>query len=106
MASALFDQQVTFLYTADLPATAAFYEDVLQLRLVLDQGVCRIYQVARDAVVGFCRRGALLQDDGRRTQGVILTLVTDDVDGWAQRLTAQGVALEKPPRAGAEDECG
>jgi hypothetical protein len=31
-------QQVTFLYTRDLAATARFYEEMLDLRLALDQG--------------------------------------------------------------------
>ena len=26
-----------------------------------------------------------------------MTLVTDDVDGWHRRLTAQGVTCERPP---------
>ena len=45
------DQQVTFLLTEDLAATAHFYEEVLQLPLVLDQGSCRIYRVSGDAVL-------------------------------------------------------
>ena len=36
------DQQVTFLYTIDLEATAVFYETILELPLILDQGACRI----------------------------------------------------------------
>ena len=44
----LFDQQITFLYTRDLAATARFYEDVLGLPLTVDQGDCRIYRVSAD----------------------------------------------------------
>ena len=54
----LFDQQITFLYTRDLAATARFYEDVLGLPLTVDQGDCRIYRVSRDGYVGFCQRAA------------------------------------------------
>ncbi len=87
-----FDAQVTFCYTDDLVATARFYEDALGLELVLDQGVCRIYRVARDAYLGFCTREATPSPDG-----VILTLVTDDVDRWHERLAGRGVAFEKTP---------
>ena len=97
----LFAQQVTFLFTGDLGATAAFYEGVLHLPLVLDQGVCRIYRVAGDAFVGFCTRATVLADDARAPQAVILTLVTDEVDTWAQRLIEAGVALEKQPQLNA-----
>jgi len=38
------DQQITFLYTRDLATTAQFYEEILGLRLALDQGDCRIYR--------------------------------------------------------------
>ena len=92
-----FDQQVTFLHTADLEATAHFYESVLGLPLALDQGVCRIYRVATDAYVGFCRTTDALTQEDTGPSGVILTLVTDEVDAWYERLRAKGVPLEKPP---------
>ena len=58
-----FNQQVTFLHTVDLDATAHFYESMLGLPLALDQGVCRIYRVAAGAYVGFCRRTEALEKD-------------------------------------------
>jgi catechol 2,3-dioxygenase-like lactoylglutathione lyase family enzyme len=86
------DAQITFCMTADLEATAAFYEQILELPLALDQGTCRIYATAPGAYLGFCqRKGAT------RPGGVILTLVTDDVDGWYARLVARGASFEKPP---------
>jgi catechol 2,3-dioxygenase-like lactoylglutathione lyase family enzyme len=87
------EQQVTFLYTRDLHASAIFYADVLGLTLVLDQGSCRIYAVAHGAFVGICAR----PDAPLQPAGVILTLVTQDVDGWYTHLLAQGVVFEKPP---------
>lgn len=87
-----FDQQITFLYTADLAATASFYQETLGLPLALDQGDCRIYQVSRDGLLGFCQRAA-----ASPPAGVIVTLVCDDVDGWYERLRALGVVFEHPP---------
>ncbi|MCZ7679401.1 MAG: VOC family protein [Sandaracinaceae bacterium] len=43
--------------------------------------------------MGFCQRA----DAPRQPAGIILTLVTDDVDGWYQHLRAQGVTFEAPP---------
>lgn len=86
-----FDAAVTFLYTGDLDAAARFAEDDLGLPLVLDQGACRIYRVARSAYVGWCRR------DDPSTGDVIVTLVTDDVDAMHERLVARGAAIEEPP---------
>ena len=87
------DQQVTFLYTRDLEATARFYEELLGLPLALDQGSCRIYHVAGNAFLGFCQR----EEAPERPQGVILTLVTAEVDRWYESLGEKGVTFEKPP---------
>jgi catechol 2,3-dioxygenase-like lactoylglutathione lyase family enzyme len=87
-----FDAQITFCYTRDLARTAEFYEKTLGLPLVLDQGGCRIYLAAGSAYLGFCGRA-----EAERPSGVILTLVTDDVDGWHARLAERGVVFEKEP---------
>jgi len=85
-----FDAQITFLYVADLARSSAFYGDLLGLELVRDQGVCLIYRVSADAYIGLC--GHRPAEPG----GMIVTLVTDDVDGWAERLRAGGHAVEGP----------
>jgi catechol 2,3-dioxygenase-like lactoylglutathione lyase family enzyme len=86
-------QQVTFLYTRDLTATARFYEEILGLTLALDQGDCRIYCVSRDGYLGFCQRG----EAPEQPVGIILTFATPEVDEWYQYLSDQGVVFEKPP---------
>lgn len=48
--------------------------------------------MARHAYLGFCERGDLARPDG-----IVLTLVTDDVDGWHRRLIAEGLQCKKPP---------
>jgi catechol 2,3-dioxygenase-like lactoylglutathione lyase family enzyme len=88
-----FDALVTFCFTPDLDATDRFYAGVLGLPLTLDQGSCRIYGVAPSAHLGFCSR-----EHTARPDGIILTLVSDEVDAWAARLLAAGLALEKPPQ--------
>jgi catechol 2,3-dioxygenase-like lactoylglutathione lyase family enzyme len=86
-------EQITFLYTRDLATTATFYEAVLRLPLALDQGSCRIYHVTGNAFLGFCQRDKAPSSP----QGMIVTLVTDQVDRWYQELIAHGVQIEKPP---------
>ncbi|MEM7031743.1 MAG: VOC family protein [Chloroflexota bacterium] len=87
------DQQVTFFYTQDLAATTHFYETIMGLSLVLDQGICRIYAVSPDGFVGFCQR-----ESGPQPDGVIFTLVTHEVDAWYTYLLEQEVSFEKPPQ--------
>ena len=87
-----FDSQITFCYTRDLEEVTRFYADLLGLPLVLDQGGCRIFRAAPAAYIGFCGRA-----DVREPGAVILTLVTQDVDGWYERLQEAGVRFEKKP---------
>jgi catechol 2,3-dioxygenase-like lactoylglutathione lyase family enzyme len=87
------DQQITFVYTRDLAASAHFYQEVLGLPLALDQGSCRIYRASRDGYLGICQR----PDAPEQPEGIILTLVTQEVDQWYQILSQKGVPFEKPP---------
>jgi catechol 2,3-dioxygenase-like lactoylglutathione lyase family enzyme len=87
-----FDQTITFLHTSDLNKTAHFYEELLGLELVRDQGVCRIYRTSGDGFIGFCKHL-----EPAAPQGVILTLVCEDVDGWYEKLRQKGVEFSKAP---------
>ena len=84
--------QITFLPTSDLEQSRAFYERVLGLELVTDQGTCHIYRVTNEAFLGVC-----VKDVPHSTDGVIVTLVTDDVDDWCDRVTANGGVVDQGP---------
>lgn len=86
-------QQITFLGASDLGATATFYEKILALPLVLDQGTCRIYRTAGGAYLGFCKHLPV----ARAGRHVIVTLVSQEVDAWYEYLLNKGVEIEKPP---------
>ena len=88
-------QQVTWVYTDDLAGTARFYEETLALQLALDQGPCRIYRTGASSFLGLCRTrpGRFVEP-----RGVVVTLVTPEVDAWHARLAAAGVTIEAPPR--------
>jgi len=86
------DAQITFLPVADLDRSRAFYEDVLGLELVVDQGACHIFRVSEAGFVGTC-----LREDALAAEGVIVTVVADDVDGWCERVVSAGGSLERGP---------
>ncbi len=86
------DAQITFLPSSDLERSRAFYEGVLGLELVTDQGACHIYHVASVAFLGVCVREVVSPCDG-----VIVTLVTSDVDGWCEQIIGAGGRLESGP---------
>ena len=87
-----FDSIITFLPTRDLAQTAQFYEEVLKLELALDQTRCRIYRVAASGFLGFC-----LKDEVTPQDGVMLTLVTEEVDHWQSLMAEHDVPIEKGP---------
>lgn len=99
-----FDQQVTFLYADDAPACWDFYESVMELPLVQNQGRCRIYAIAGGhAYLGLCMsRASRVTDNPRVEGGVVFTFVADDVDGWYHFLKAKGVAIPHAPELSVE----
>jgi len=88
-----FDQVVTFLAVSDVDRSSILYGDVLGLEMVLDQVDCRVFRVCRDGFLGVCQR-----PDAPKPAATIVTLVTDDVDGWHDRLVAAGVTCDRPPQ--------
>ena len=108
-----FDQGVTFLYVSDLEKSTAFLRDTLELPLVLSQrpegetkDFARIFQIASTAFLGIVlsdpksKAGTGARATEENDTGTV-TLVTDDVDGWATKLRKRGVVLEKEPKFNA-----
>lgn len=94
------NQQITFLHAQDLEETRKFYTEVLGLTLARDQGVCLIFEITQSAYLGFCAHIEPIPP-GRK---VILTLVSDDVDGWYTALKESGQNIIDPPTANPKYE--
>ena len=88
-----FSAQITFFFTEDLELSHRFYSTGFGFTMVLDQGSCRIYRSCQGAYVGFCTR-----EGAPSPQGVIFTMVTEEVDKWVERLVEFGAELETEPR--------
>jgi len=93
MSSPGFEQQVIFLSVSDLDASSRFYGETLGLRMARDQRTCRIYHLSGSSYVGICKG-----EPPRWPNGVTLTMVSDDVDGWHKHLQARGVSIRHPPQ--------
>ena len=87
--------QVSWVYSSDLEASTRFYADVLGFDCSLDQGRARLFATSSSAWIGVCEAF-----EGRTVQprGSLISLVTDDVDGWYQRLLSSGLDIEAPRR--------
>lgn len=87
------DGLVAFMHSGDLDATHRFYNELLGLPLYKDQGACRIYEVRPGSYVGFCTHFPEATKDA-----IIITLLTDDVDGVYERLKSEpGIEVGDPP---------
>ncbi len=92
----MFHSQITLLYFRNIEKAYHFYEDVLGLKLKIDQGYGRIYEVSGNAFLGVMdeKRGFLQSGQGK---SVMISLITDDVDQWYQTLEKKGVKLLSKP---------
>ena len=88
---------ITFLYYKDLGGAMAFYEDVLRLDLVIDQGWSKIYGVSPGGYVGLVdeSRGYHRVSDAKP---VMVCMRVDDVDAWHRYLVDVGVEPLGPPK--------
>jgi catechol 2,3-dioxygenase-like lactoylglutathione lyase family enzyme len=76
-----FKATIVWFYYKDMQGIQRFYEDVLGLDLIVDQGWAKIYPVGPSGYFG-------LVDEQRgmhhftEQKAVTLSLITDDIDGW------------------------
>jgi catechol 2,3-dioxygenase-like lactoylglutathione lyase family enzyme len=95
MDKSLYSAAITFLPVADLLRSTVLYRDILGLPIALDQGGIRIFRVAAGGFFGLVEKTdePIVPD-----QRIMLTLVTDDVDGIFGRLAGAGIAVDDLPR--------
>jgi len=82
-----FTATVTWLYYKDLPLMQTFYEEVMGLEQVVDQGWAKVYQGSRTGFVGLVdeRRG---MNRWTEKKAVNVSFIVDDIDGWFAYVAA------------------
>jgi len=76
-----FKAMITWLYYKDLEAMQDFYENILGLEMIVDQGWTKIYQVSSSGFTG-------LVDETRgmhsftEMKAVNVSFIIDDIEGW------------------------
>jgi predicted enzyme related to lactoylglutathione lyase len=87
---------ITWLYYRDLARAMEFYEEVMGLKMVVDQGWSKIYKIREGAYIGLVD-----QSNGyhraSEEKPVIICLNVHDADAWWDRLKEKGVELEEQP---------
>lgn len=87
------NQFIAFYPSQDLKASQQFYQNILELELSRDQGVCLIFKVNEGGFIGFCNHLEVTENPN-----FIITIVTDDVDGVYEKLERANVTLESKPK--------
>jgi len=83
---------VLWLYYDELEPIEAFYEGLLDVEMIVDQGWAKVYPVSATGYVGLvdASRGLHQATD---EHGVTVSFFTDDVDGWFDRVRRMGVEV-------------
>jgi len=87
------DQTIVFTYTTDLEAASDFFQDIMELDFVVDQGPCHIFRLNEKSFLGVCN----LPDRPSEKAGVTITIVSSNVDEWHKFLVSKGVEYVKEP---------
>ncbi len=95
----------TALYVDDLPRARTFYQDILGLKPLNSDARFTAYDVGGRSVLLLFHRGATLETvrlpggtipphDGHGPLHIAFAVTADELAGWEQRLSKQGVAIE------------
>ena len=91
-----FSYPITFLPCKSIDDIRPFYEDILKLKVALEQKRCILFKIG-ESYWGFCDH---YKDQIENPDRVCLTLVVDtrgQVDKWHSRMITEVVPCKKPP---------
>ncbi|HSM07296.1 MAG TPA: VOC family protein [Longimicrobiales bacterium] len=86
---------VLWLYYRDLPAMERFWEDLLGVYLLVDQGWAKVYPASRTGFIGLVdgERGL---HQASEDKSVTVSFFTRDVDAWRERTERLGLDARTP----------
>ncbi len=90
-----FQATILWLYYRDIPAAQTFYEEVMGLHMVVDQGFAKVYQSSPTGFIGLVDESQGLHH-ASETKAVNVSFFTRDLDGWFQQMRQKDVPLRTP----------
>ncbi|MFC2165733.1 VOC family protein [Acidobacteriota bacterium] len=76
-----FKSMVTWLYYKNIEGMQRFYEDVLGLEMIVDQGWTKIYQVSSSGFIGLVDEKKGMRSFSEK-KAVNVSFIIDDIEGW------------------------
>jgi len=86
------DSQIIFFYYKDVDEVTPFYERTLGLTKTFDLGWVKIYRITPTSYVGLTSENRGFHKTSLN-KPAMLSIVTDDVDGWYDRLSQSGANI-------------
>ncbi len=86
------DSQIVFFYYKDVDEVTPFYERTLGLTKTFDLGWVKIYRITPTSYVGLTSENRGFHKTSPN-KPAMLSIVTDDVDGWYDRLSQSGAKI-------------
>jgi predicted enzyme related to lactoylglutathione lyase len=83
-------ENTIMFYYKDLAAVIPFYEKTLGLTKTFDEDWVKIYQLTPSSSIGLVREGETSFHRAQADNAVMLSIISDDVDLWYQRLKQAG----------------
>ncbi len=80
-----YTSSINFLYYRNFEKAIIFFEDVLRLELVMDQGFARVYKIAGDSFIG-CVRKSEGSIDSSNKGGTLVSINTTNVEAEYQHV--------------------
>ena len=97
---------VVFFYYQEWDPAVVFYRDVLQLQPIMNEEWVKIYQISPGSHVGLVKQGHGYHEVSE-DKPAMLSIITNEVDAWHERLVAAGVTILKaPPPADQQRQTG
>lgn len=82
----MISSNVTFLYYEDYDKAITFFEEVLNLKLIMDQHFARVYEVTKSSFLGMVKKETRIQ-----TNDTLYSFTVDDVDLYFKLYSSKDV---------------
>jgi predicted enzyme related to lactoylglutathione lyase len=79
-------ENTLMFYYKDLAVVTPFYEKTLGLTKTYDQDWVKIFQLTPSSSIGLVQEGEASFHRAQKDNAVMLSIVTEDVDAWYQRI--------------------
>ena len=84
------NEQYTMLYYKDIEAPRKFYGGLLGLNATMEDEWLSLYRLTPASYIGVIREGGGAWHKVQENNAVMISIVSDDVDGWYERIRQDG----------------